>query len=124
METEDTPPTPWQRARVGRRARRSEEQAARQEGGRRQPASGSKWFAKGDVRANGFLIDDKFTDASSYRLTADDWTKITREALQTPPGMLPSMRISIKGAPRLRVFREEDALYLLAKAGMGDGDGN
>jgi hypothetical protein len=114
------PDVPWKRAQNQQRARRSEDQAAKQEGGRRQPASGSRWFAKGDVRANGFLLDDKYTDDASFSLTAKDWRKITAEALQTPPGLLPSMRISIKGAPKLRVFREEDALYLLAKAGIGE----
>ena len=116
----DTPQVPWARAKRQQHARRSEEQAAKQAGGKRQPGSGSRWFAKGDVRANGFLIEDKYTDDESYSLTAKVWRKITAEALQTPPGLLPSMRISMKGAPKLRVYREEDALYLEARAGLGN----
>lgn len=112
------PDVPWKRAQRQQRARRSEEQAAKAEGGKRQPASGSRWFAKGDVRANGFLLDDKFTDDASFSLTAYDWRKITAEALQTPPGLMPRMRISIKGAPRLSVIRDEDLLYILARAGI------
>lgn len=77
-------------------------------------ASGSKWFAKGDVRANGYLISDKFTDAASFRITTDDWRKATQEALQTPPGCQPIMRISIPGLPVLVLHTEDDFLHQLA----------
>lgn len=120
MAEDSVPRTPWERAQVARRARRSEDQAAKSEGGRRQPASGSRWFAKGDVRANGFLIDDKFTDDASFRLTAEALNKITREALQTPPGLMPRLRISIKGTSRWSVIRDEDLLYLIARAGVSE----
>lgn len=114
------PDVPWKRAQRQQRARRSEEQAAKLGGGKRQPASGSRWFAKGDVRANGFLLEDKFTDAESFSITKTMILKTIKEALQTPPGLLPSWRISIKGCPRLRLYREEDALYLEAKAGANE----
>jgi hypothetical protein len=116
----DVPATPWSRVQQGRRARKSEQQAAREQGGRRQPASGSKWFAKGDLRANGFLIDDKFTDDASFRITRDMWRKIEREAASTPPGLRPSLRISIPGIPKLRVVLEDDLLYYLSQLESAD----
>lgn len=113
----EVPETPWKRIQQSRRARHSEERAAHEQGGRRQPASGAKWFAKGDLRAHGFLIDDKFTDAGSFRVTREMWQKIEREAAQTPPGLRPSLRISIPGLPKLRVVLEDDLLYYLSQIG-------
>jgi hypothetical protein len=113
------PDTPWKRATQQRRAMRSEQQAAKQEGGKRQPASGSLRNSrlKGDVRANGFLIDDKFTDKKSFSVTMTDWQKLTQEAFAL--SLLPSQRVTLPGV-KLRVFREEDALYLIAKAALGN----
>lgn len=117
MADDSVPEPPWSRAAVGRRARQSEEATAKSDGGSRMPASGSKWYAKGDVRANGFLIDDKFTDSESFTITRKMIEKATSEALQTPPGLRPQLRISIKGLPRLRLLTEDDYLFLIAKAG-------
>lgn len=111
----DLPPTPWNRVQQGRRALKSEQAGAKKLSGRRQPGSGNNWFAKGDLRANGFLIDDKYTDEKSYRLTAETWQKITRESAQTPPGLRPSLRIHIAGLPVLRVLLEDDLMYLMAE---------
>jgi hypothetical protein len=124
----DVPETPWKRIQQGRRARKSEEQAAREQGGRRQPASGAKWFAKGDLRANGFLIEDKFTEvrngepAKSFTITVDMWRKIEREAASTPPGLRPSLRLSMPGIPKLRVVLEDDLLYYLSQLESADAD--
>lgn len=120
MAEDSVPEPPWKRAAVGRRAKHSEEATAKSDGGRRQPASGSKWFAKGDVRANGFLIDDKFTDSDSFRITGKMVEKGLVEALQTPPGLRPQWRISIPNVPRLRVIIEDDYLFLIAAAGLTD----
>ena len=118
MEDDSVPQPPWKRAAVGRRAKQSEEATAKSDGGQGQPASGSKWYAKGDVRANGFLIDDKFTDSDSFRITRPMVEKGMVEALQTPPGLRAQWRISIPGIPRLRVLLEDDYLFLVAKAGV------
>jgi hypothetical protein len=120
MADDSVPPTPFKRAQVGRRARKSEEKAAKQEGGRRVPGSGSRpqHRAKGDIRANGFLIQDKFTDAKSFRLTDEDLSQIEAQAFAQ--GVLPSMRITTAGH-RIRTFREEDALYLIAQAQGAEG---
>jgi hypothetical protein len=115
MDASSVPPTPFKRAQSGRRARKSEEQLAKSTGGLRQPASGSKPGRKGDVRENGFLTEDKFTDNKSYSITQETWYKIEREAAMTPPGLRPRMRLSIKGLPRLCVMLEDDYLYMAAK---------
>lgn len=113
--SQDIPQTPWKRVQSGRRANQSEREAARLLGGRRHPASGAKWYAKGDLRANGFLIDDKYTDAASFTITRSMFRKIMQEAATTPPGLRPSLRISIPGLPKLRVVIEDDLLYYMAQ---------
>lgn len=122
MAESSVPKTPWERAQSGRRARRSEEELAKSSGGRRQPASGALPGRKGDVRENGFLVDDKFTDAASYTITKKTWRKIEQEAAQTPPGMRPRMRLTINGLPKLCVMLEDDYLYLSARAASADAD--
>lgn len=111
-------PTPWERANVSKRARRSENDAAKLSGGRRVSGSGNR-REKGDIRAGIWRIEDKFTDAESFRLEKAVFDKITAEALHTPPGCLPQMRITMPGL-KLRVLREEDFLWLMAAAEGSD----
>lgn len=68
---------------------------------------------KGDYHANGYLVEDKFTDADSYRIEGKVLRKTEGEALAA--GMLPQWRITLPGH-KLRVLREEDYLYLEALA--------
>jgi hypothetical protein len=117
MEESSVPDTPWERARAGRRAKHSEQQGARIGGGRRVPGSGNRWNAKGDIRENGVLIDDKFTDADSFTITGDMLKKITVEATQTPPGLMPQLRIRLGTGPTWRLVREDDYLYFEAQRG-------
>lgn len=114
--------TPWKRVQQGRQANKSEEQAAQALGGRRQPASGSRWYAKGDLRANGFLIDDKFTDSDSFTIKKRDFLKLMKDAAQTPPGLRPSLRISMPNLPTLRVVIEDDLQYHLAQTDKADSE--
>jgi hypothetical protein len=119
LEDGSVPQTPWHRAkqaRQTRRARRNEEELAKTTGGRRQPASGALSGRKGDVRENGFLVDDKFTDAKSFTITREMWLKITREAGMSPPGLRPRLRLTLPGIPKLCVLLEDDYLYLQARA--------
>ena len=110
----EPPPTPWQRISRQRKSVNSEKLAANLEGGRRVAGSGNK-REKGDVRNETWRIEDKYTDDASFRITLEDWEKICRHALMTPPGLLPQMRITIQNHT-LRVVREEDWLWLCAKA--------
>jgi len=112
------PEPPWKRAKAIQRARRSEEPAARSDGGVRQPASGALRGRPGDVRTEDWLIEDKFTDAKSYTLKLDMLMKTVREALQLH-GRLPMWRITIAGE-RFRLLREQDYLWLKARADESD----
>lgn len=62
------------------RARIQEENAASRFAGRRQPASGSKLIAKLDVATPTMLIECKYTDAKSFKLTRSMWETVQREA--------------------------------------------
>lgn len=120
----EIPATPWRRIQSGRRAHKSEDAGAKKLGGRRQPGSGSRWFAKGDIRANGILWDDKFTDALSYRIERDAFLKHMQDAARTPPGLRPGLRIHIPGLPTLSVIIEDDLMYYMAQAENADSDGS
>lgn len=111
------PRTPWERASASQRARRSEEQGAKLEGGRRQPASGALRGQKGDIRTQDWIIEDKFTDAESYTIKLSMLRKTIHESLQMH-GRLPQWRITIRGM-KFRLLREEDYLWLKMRA---DGD--
>jgi hypothetical protein len=108
-----SPQTPWERVSASRRSRRSEDQAARSDGGRRQPASGALRGQRGDVRTDEWLIEDKFTDAESFSIKLTMLKKTIHEALVTG-GRLPMWRIVIQGH-RFRLLREEDYLWLKAQ---------
>lgn len=91
-----------------KRSKRREKRAAKLYGGRRQPASGALWFRRGDVDAGNLLIEDKYTDAASYRLTRKVLEKIENEA---GPTRFPVLRVGIAGRNYI-VMREEDVLFL------------
>lgn len=103
---------PWKRATQKRRSQCSERQGAKLDGGFTTAMSGAGW-KKGDYHANGYLVEDKFTDADSFRVEKKVLAKTEAEALAS--GKLPQWRISLPGF-RLRVLREEDYLYLEALA--------
>lgn len=109
----DVPATPWRRAQ---RFKQSERQAAKQEGGTVQPASGAirRARSKGDVRVPGILIEDKVTDKASFTVTETMLATTIKQALVQ--GVTPHWRITI-GRRRLRLMQEDDYLYLAAKAG-------
>ena len=66
-------------------------------GGRRQPGSGAIDGFKGDVITREFLIDQKTTEHSSFRITGGVLNKITYEARQA--GKHPAIEIELCVAP-------------------------
>lgn len=110
----DTPRSPWERSSASRRARKSETQGAKLQGGQRQPGSGAFRGRPGDIRDEDWLIEDKFTDADSFIIKRSMLDKTIREAL-SDHGRLAQWRITMPGY-KLRLIREEDYLYLKAKA--------
>ena len=99
---------PWREKSTSKRARLSEERAAKLSGGQRVPMSGAG-RQKGDMRTPMFLTEDKETAAASYRVELSTLDKITHEAVST--GRLPQLRLTI-GGRSWRMIRESDYLEL------------
>ena len=66
-------------------------------GGRRQPASGALPQHKGDIKLDKFLLDSKETEHNSIIVSAEDLTKISREA--RGEGKHPGLVITIDRVP-------------------------
>jgi hypothetical protein len=56
--------------------------------------SGALWFDKGDLSSNDHLIDCKYTDKGSYRITTATLQKIWNESFDA--NKLPALIIGIK----------------------------
>jgi hypothetical protein len=87
--------TPWSRARRTRSSKQ-EGRIGKMEGGSKQVNSGRLWRWKRDGILHEFLIEARTTEAGSYKISGDEFLKIRREGLQTPPGLLPGMQIDIQ----------------------------
>lgn len=87
--------TPWQRARKSK-SEQQEARIANMPGGSRQVNSGRLWRWKRDAKLYEFLIEARTTDAGSYSIEKREFVQIRKEALKTPPGLLPGMQIDIQ----------------------------
>lgn len=65
-----------------RRSQLQEKRIAKELGGRVQKASGASKFAKGDVVADGILVEAKTTSLGKYRIKLKELQKIQSEALE------------------------------------------
>lgn len=92
------------------RGRKDERRGAKLDGGSLVAMSGGG-RQKGDYRTARFRVENKQTDKKSYSLHIGVLRKIEREALGTPPGLLPQMRVTIQGES-FRVLREADWVAL------------
>ena len=86
--------TPWSRA-VRTRHERQERKIGNLPGGQKQIGSGRIWRWKRDGILFAFLIEARTTTKKSYSISAEEFKEIQKEALQTPPGLLPAMQIDI-----------------------------
>lgn len=86
--------TPWVRAKKTK-SQKQEERLGKMEGGQKQNNSGRFWRWKRDARLHNFLIEARTTDAGSYKIDKKEFQAIRREAMQTPPGLLPGMQIDM-----------------------------
>lgn len=76
---------------IKKKSKAQEKRTAKEFGGKEQIASGAIWIMKGDVRTgtdrtsgfneDDFLIENKFTDSSIYKLERKIWEKVSKEAL-------------------------------------------
>lgn len=67
-------------AEVHDRSKRQEVKIAKDLGGKRQPASGSRWGYKRDVISEKFLVEAKSTIRKSYRLVLKDLEFLRQQA--------------------------------------------
>lgn len=111
---------PWRRKTPQVRGRQSERRGAKLDGGRVVAMSGGG-RQKGDYRTARFRVENKETDNASYSLVLEKLHKTEREALLTPPGLLPQTRIVIQGEA-FRLLREVDYVALGLDE-MDDGSG-
>jgi hypothetical protein len=63
-------------------SRKQERKVAKDLGGSVVVASGSRWFSKGDVKAQGVLVECKTTDKQSYILHEADLKKIAAQGIR------------------------------------------
>ena len=77
--------------------------------GKRTRGSGNQWSAKGDVKTDIFLIENKTTDKHSFSITAKLWGKIWEEAIRSQRIPLLSIRLN-KDGQNLIVIDERDFL--------------
>lgn len=89
---------------------RKESKDAKDFGGRRVKASGSLWYAPGDVKTDKFLIDSKFTEKKSYSVSLKTWDKLFEEALFSFKIPMLSLQIQEK---ELVVMEKDDLLKIL-----------
>lgn len=99
--------TPWNRARKTRHEAQ-ERRLGTMEGGSRQVNSGRLWRWKRDGILHEFLVEARTTEGKGYRITREEFLKIQKDAIQTPPGLLPSMQIDIGDDVSLFVIRLTD----------------
>ena len=90
---------------------KSEKAAAAKFNGRRQIASGALHFAKGDIKTDIYLIEDKITRGDRFNLTSKLWDKLRLEALQARKR--PLFRITLGNGRTVIVTQEDDFLALL-----------
>ena len=76
---------------IKKKSKAQEVRTAKEFRGKTTPASGAMWAQKADVRTgdrgtgfneNDYLIENKFTDADTYKLERKIWEKIAHEALR------------------------------------------
>lgn len=63
-----------------KRVKHQERTVALDLGGKRQPGSGSAWYAKGDVKTPKYLVECKQTEKESYSLKLSILRKIEEES--------------------------------------------
>lgn len=81
-------------------------------GGTRTPRSGGLWFAKGDVKSDVYLIENKTSTKERFSITAKLWEKINNEALITK--RIPIMSLEFgKEKVELVVLDKNDFIILM-----------
>lgn len=103
--------TPWDRVTKPKYAEQ-EKRTAKKHGARPQVNSGRTWSSLRDVKqaspVGHLLIDNKTTDAESYRVTKADFKALIRDANRTPPGCHGALQVDIQ---ELRLMIVQEGLW-------------
>ena len=99
------------------RARQQENDVAKRDGGKRQPASGALPTAKEDVKSDMWLTSCKTTGAEQYVLRHQDWRLLCERASKC--ALFPKMEIRFedKGGDDLVVLNQCDFDWMLHEMG-------
>lgn len=89
---------------------KQEKDTAKAFGGKVQPGSGSGWLHRQDVKADGYLIEDKRTGNKSISIKTSDWEQLRKEAILSD--RVPIMEIELGGRKYAMLLRD-DLLDLL-----------
>lgn len=85
--------------------RKFEEKTAKAFGGKRVRGSGNRWFAKGDVKTDQFLIENKITQKKSYSISLRVLQKAYDEAIFS--FRTPLLSIKIKDTEIIILFKDD-----------------
>ena len=88
------------------RSKKQEERIAKDVGGKRQPASGSRWGSKRDVVAPRLLIEAKTTTKSKQAIVIKDLWFLTKQAYQQ--GKIPAYIIELSSKSEVVLVPEQD----------------
>lgn len=104
------------------RSNKSEQELAKQYGGRQQPASGAIPVAglKGDVITGQFLFDDKTTVRKSFTVSHDVLAKLSKDAFRTR--RIPVLRVHFEQTRRAYFVIDETTFRRLSEL-LKDEDG-
>ena len=92
-----------------KQSRKHEDRLAKRLGGSRTAASGAFWNRKGDVRADGLLIEHKWTGAKSFSIKSEVLEKIVKEAIMD--GRTPVLGFSLNSKNYV-VLEENDFIEI------------
>lgn len=101
---------PWDRAKKKTRSARQEARLGERKGSKLQVNSGRNlWNSKRDAQLyNLLLVEARNTEGNSITVKESEWKDIRKEAMQTPPGLLPAMHLEFLKV-KLLVLDDEDA---------------
>lgn len=93
-----------------KQSQKHEKRLAKRLGGTVNAGSGSFWSRKGDVRADGILLEHKYTGKKTYTLKAEDLEKNVMNAVLE--GRMPIFGIHMNGKNYM-ILVEDDLLEIL-----------
>lgn len=101
-----------------------EKELARKIGGKKTPASGSRWYSKLDVRGKKTLWSAKATEAASFRVDAD-MVREMQGSVNTPGALgmdvTPILAVRLGTGQEVAVVGLDDLLHLLSESVLGGG---